>query len=73
MTVSMWNTALGRNGLNKSESFITVLVKANPIQIGPFHGSQKLMVGRRRTRSLCWGDVQEAYVGTRGMKPGKRV
>ena len=36
MTVSMWNTALGWNGLNKSESLMTLITKVNLIQIGPF-------------------------------------
>ena len=41
MTVSMWNRTLDWNGLNKSESFMAVIIKVNPIQIVPFQGSQK--------------------------------
>ena len=29
-----------------------VIIKANPIQIGPFHGPQKLRVGRGCTKKL---------------------
>ena len=66
ITVSVWNTTLGWNRLNKSESFMTVIiVKANPIQIGQFQGSQKLRVGRELYR--------KAYVGAREMKLGNRV
>ena len=31
---------------------MTVIIKANPIQIGPFHGPQKLRIGRGRTKKL---------------------
>ena len=28
----MWNTTPGRNGLNKSKSFVAVILKVNPSQ-----------------------------------------
>ena len=31
---------------------MTVIIKANPIQIGPFQGSQELRVGWERTKKL---------------------
>ena len=31
MTVSMWNTILDWNRLNKRESFMTVIIKVNPM------------------------------------------
>ena len=31
----------GLKWLNKSESFMAVIIKVNPIQIGPFQGSRK--------------------------------
>ena len=31
---------------------MTVLIKVNPIQIGPFRGPQKLRVERRHTKKL---------------------
>ena len=52
MTISMWNTRPGWNGLNKSESFITVIIKVNPIQNGFFQGSQKPRYGRGDTKQL---------------------
>ena len=52
MTISMWNTRPGWNGLNKSESFITVIINVNPIQNGLLQGSQKLRYGRRDTKKL---------------------
>ena len=63
MTASMGNTTLGRNGLNKSESIMTVIIKVNPIQTGPFQGSQKLRVG-------VW--YKKAYVSVRQMRLGKK-
>ena len=51
-TVSMWNTTLGWNGLNKRESFMAVITKVNPIHIRPFQGSQALGGGVQK--SLCW-------------------
>ena len=58
ITVSMWNTTLGWNGLNRSKSFMTIIIKINPIQIGNFQGFQKVRVGR---------GYKEAYVGVREM------
>ena len=43
---------------------MTAITKVNPIQIGPFQGSQNLGVGR---------GYKEAYVGVREMRLGKRV
>ena len=37
----MWNTAIGWNGLNKSESFMTVIFKVNLIQTGLSKGLSK--------------------------------
>ena len=34
---------------------MTVIIKANPIQIEPFHGPQKLRVGRGCTKKLILG------------------
>ena len=36
--------------MNKSELFVTIIIKANPIQFGPFLGSQKLrsVTGRKK-------------------------
>ena len=31
---------------------MTVITKTNPIQIGPFQGSQKFRVGKGRTKKL---------------------
>ena len=64
MTVSMWNTALGWNGLNKRESLMTLITKVNLIQIGPFQGFQNLRVG---------SGYKECYVGFREMRLGKRA
>ena len=64
MTVSMWNTTLGWNGLNKSESIMAVIVKVNLIQIGPFKSFQKLRVGN---------GYKKDYFGVRKMRIGKRV
>ena len=52
-TVSMGNTTLGWNGLNKSKSFMTVIIKVNPIQIGLSRGLSK----------GCEGAYKKAYVG----------
>ena len=59
MTVSMWNKTLGWYGLSKSESFMRVIIKVNPLQIGPLQGSQKLRIGR---------GFKKANVGVREMK-----
>ena len=42
---------------------MTVIIKVNPIQIGPFQSSQKLGVGRA---------YKKADVGVRRMRLGKR-
>ena len=42
-----------------------IIVKANPIQIGQFQGSQKLRVRRE--------SYKKAYVGAREVKLGNRV
>ena len=60
----MWSTALGWNGLNKSESLMTLIIKINPIQIGSFQGFQKLRVG---------SSYKECNIGFREMRLGKRV
>ena len=44
---------------------MTVIVKVNPVQIGPFQGSQKPGLGWRSTKKL--------YGGVREMKLGKRL
>ena len=61
----MWNTTLAWNGLNKSETFITVIIKVNFIQIGLIKGLSK---------AQGWeGVLKKAYVGAREKKLGKRV
>ena len=65
LTVSMWNTTPSWNGLNKSESFMTVILKVNPIHIGLSKGFSK---------AQGWeGTYKKAYVGVSKMKIGKRV
>ena len=54
MIISMWNTILGWNGLNKSKSFMTVIIKANPIQIG-------LSIWLWKTQGLGMGEYKKAY------------
>ena len=66
MIVSMWNGTLGWNWLNKSESVMTVNIKVNPIQIGPFQGSQELRVGKGGTKKLML--VLEKWNLERGCK-----
>ena len=60
----MWNTTLGWNGLNKSKSIVTVIIKVNSIQIGPFEGSWKLRYGR---------GYKKFYVGVIEMSFGKSL
>ena len=65
MTVSMWNTTPGWNGLNKRESFMTVIIKANTIHIWLSKGLSK---------AQGWeGAYKRVYVGVREMKLAKRV
>ena len=64
INVSMWNTILGWNGLNKSKSIMTVIIKFNTVQIGVFQCSQKLRVGR---------GYKKVYVGVREMTLGKSL
>ena len=52
MTASMWNSTLDCNELNKRESFMTGIIKVNPIQVRHFQASQKLRVGRGHTKKL---------------------
>ena len=37
------------------------IIKVNPIQIRPFQGSQRLWVGRGRTKNLCWCKRNETW------------
>ena len=62
ITVSMWNATLDWNGLRKSESFMTVIIKVNLIQIGPFQDSKAQ--GTKKAYLL---------IGVREMRLGKRV
>ena len=53
ITVSMWNATLGRNGLRKSESFMTVTIEVNLIKIdSKAQGTKKayLLIGVREMR-----------------------
>ena len=43
---------------------MTVIIKVNTIQIGPFQGSQKFRVARR---------LKKIYVGDREMRLGKSL
>ena len=47
MTVSVWNTTPGWHELNKSKSFMTVIIKANPIQIELFLGTRDMKLWKR--------------------------
>ena len=40
--------------VNKSESFVTVISKANPIQSEPFDSSQMLRLIGGVQKSICW-------------------
>ena len=50
----MWNATLGWNGLNKSESFVTVILKVNPIQIGVPLTLKISGLGGGVQKNLCW-------------------
>ena len=71
MNVSMWNTILGWNGWNKSESYMAVIIKVNPIHIGSFQGSQKIRVGRGYEKAYV--DVREIRLGNKVWKKWKSI
>ena len=60
----MRNKTLGSNGSNKSESFMTVILKVNPIQIGLSNGLSKVQ-GLEDA-------YKKTYVGVREIKFGQR-
>ena len=65
MTVSMWTTRLGWNGLNKSESFMIVIIKVNSYSVWTFSGLSK---------AQSWeGVYKKVYVGVRETKLENRV
>ena len=45
MAISMWNTTLDWNGLSKSESFVAVIIKVNPISLDFFRVLKKSVLG----------------------------
>ena len=61
----MLNTTLAWNGLNKSESFMIMILKVNPIQIG-------LSKGLLKAKGWEWV-YKKGYVDVREMKLRKRV